>query len=143
MNQKIKTFLETNFKKNLPEIKVGDIVRVYQKVTENSEGKEKTEKSQVFEGQILARKHGKEMGASIVVRKVSLGVGIERTFPLYSPLIEKIEVVKRGRVRRAKLYYLREAKGRKARLRKGEFLSSSQSIEENSQEKLSEEEKID
>jgi large subunit ribosomal protein L19 len=143
MNQKIKNFLETNFKKNLPEIKVGDIVRVYQKVTENSEGKEKTEKSQVFEGQILARKHGKEMGASIVVRKVSLGVGIERTFPLYSPLIEKIEVVKRGRVRRAKLYYLREAKGRKARLRKGEFLSGSQSIEENSQEKLSEEEKIE
>jgi large subunit ribosomal protein L19 len=143
MNQKIKTFLETNFKKNLPEIKVGDIVRVYQKVTENSDGKEKTEKSQVFEGQILARKHGKEMGASIVVRKVSLGVGIERTFPLYSPLIEKIEVVKRGRVRRAKLYYLREAKGRKARLRKGKFLSSSQSVKEDSQEKLSEEEKID
>jgi len=69
----------------------------------------------------LARKHGKEMGATITVRKVISGIGVERIFPIHLPTIEKIEIIKRGKVRRAKLYYLRKAKGKKARLKKKEF----------------------
>ena len=65
---------------------------------------------QMFEGQVIARKHGKEMGSTITVRNVVLGVGVEKIFPMHSPMIEKIEVLKREKVRRAKLYYLRRAK---------------------------------
>jgi large subunit ribosomal protein L19 len=104
-------------KKNLPEVRAGDTVRVYQKIKEG--GKEKT---QIFEGVVLARKHGKEPGATITVRKVISGVGVEKIFPLHSPIIEKIEILKRAKVKRAKLYYLREVKGKKARLKRKEFL---------------------
>lgn len=84
-------------------LRPGDTVRVYQKIEE----KGKT-RLQVFEGVVLARKHGDEPGATFTVRKVSSGVGIEKIFPLYSPLIDKIEIVKRSKVRRAKLYFIRE-----------------------------------
>ena len=84
-------------------IKPGDTVRVHQKIVD----KGKT-RLQVFEGLVLARKHGAEPGATFTVRKVSSGVGVEKIFPLYSPLMEKIEIVKRAKVRRAKLYYIRE-----------------------------------
>jgi large subunit ribosomal protein L19 len=70
---------------------------------------------QIFEGLVLARKHGTEAGATFTVRRVASGVGVEKIFPLYSPMIEKIEVVKRSRVRRAKLYYIREKVAREAR----------------------------
>ncbi|MDD3046327.1 MAG: 50S ribosomal protein L19 [Candidatus Pacebacteria bacterium] len=94
------------------DFRAGDMVKVYQKIKD----KEK-ERIQIFEGQVLFAKHGKEIGATITVRKVVGGIGIEKTFPIHSPLIEKIEVVKKLKARRAKLYYLRDAKGRKARLK--------------------------
>jgi len=89
-------------RKNLG-IRPGDTVRVHQKIEE----KGKT-RLQVFEGTVLARKHGTEPGATFTVRKVASGVGVEKIFPLYSPLIDKIEIVKRSKVRRAKLYFIRE-----------------------------------
>ena len=84
-------------------IKAGDTVRVHQKIQD----KGKTS-IQIFEGMVLARKHGNEPGATFTVRKVASGVGVEKIFPLYSPLIDKIEIVKRAKVRRSKLYYIRE-----------------------------------
>jgi large subunit ribosomal protein L19 len=102
--------------KEIPDVKPGDTVKVYQKITDVRDGKTK-ERVQVFEGVVLARKHGKGVSATITVRKVIDGVGVERIFPLHSPFIEKIEIVRSSKVRRAKLYYLREAKGRKARLK--------------------------
>jgi len=89
------------------ELKPGMTVRVYQKIKElNSKGEEK-ERVQYFEGLIIARKHHKETGATITVRKVSDGVGVEKIFPLNLPTIDKIEIKKQAEVRRAKLYYLR------------------------------------
>lgn len=114
--EKLKTFLQSSLKKNLPDIKPGDTIAIYQKIKEGDQ-----ERTQVFEGLVLARKHGKEAGATITVRKVVSGIGVEKIFPIHSPAIEKIEILKRGKARRAKLYYLRTAKGRKARLKKKEF----------------------
>lgn len=88
------------------EFRTGDTVRVWVKVLEDAE--KKKYRLQAFEGLVLARKHGKETGATFTVRKVSGGVGVERVFPLYSPIIDKIELVKRSTVRRSKLYYVRE-----------------------------------
>lgn len=84
-------------------IRAGDTVRVHQKIQD----KGKT-RLQVFEGLVLARKHGTEPGATFTVRKVASGVGVEKIFPLYSPMIDKIEIIRRSKVRRAKLYYIRE-----------------------------------
>jgi large subunit ribosomal protein L19 len=84
-------------------IKAGDTVRVFQKIQE----KGKT-RLQAFEGLVLARKHGAEAGATFTVRRVAGGVGVEKIFPLYSPVIDKIEIIKRSKVSRAKLYYVRE-----------------------------------
>ena len=84
-------------------IRAGDTVRVWVKIRE----KDKT-RLQAFEGLVLARKHGNEPGASFTVRKIASGVGVERIFPLYSPAIDKIEIIKRSRVRRSKLYFIRE-----------------------------------
>lgn len=89
-------------RKNLG-VKAGDTVRVHQKIQD----KGKT-RLQVFEGLVLTRKHGAEAGATFTVRKVVDGIGVEKVFPLYSPLIDKIEIVRRSTVRRAKLYYIRE-----------------------------------
>ena len=85
------------------DLRSGDTVRVWQKIVE----KGKT-RLQAFEGLMLARKHGREAGATFTVRRVSSGIGVEKIFPLYSPVIDKIEVVKRSRVRRAKLYHIRD-----------------------------------
>ena len=93
------------------DIRPGDTVRVFQKI-EEEKGKYRL---QVFEGLILARKHGTEAGATFTVRKVTSGVGVEKIFPLYSPMIDRVEVVKRARVRRAKLYYIRDKVAREAR----------------------------
>jgi large subunit ribosomal protein L19 len=90
-------------RKNLG-IRAGDTVRVHQKIKDD---KGKT-RLQVFEGLVLARKHGDEPGATFTVRKVVDGIGVEKIFPLYSPLIDKIEITRRSKVRRAKLYYIRE-----------------------------------
>ena len=83
--------------------KAGDTVSVWSKILDEK-GKFRT---QAFEGTVLARKHGKEIGATFTVRKIASGVGVERIFPLYSPMIDKIEVTKKSRARRSKLYYIR------------------------------------
>jgi len=93
-----------------PEFRVGDSVKVHVKVTEGEK-----DRIQVFQGMVIARKGG-GVHSTFTVRKISDGVGVERVFPLYSPILNKIEVVRRGRVRRAKLYYLRERKGKAARI---------------------------
>lgn len=85
------------------DIRPGDVVRVHQKIQE----KGKT-RIQIFEGMVLARKHGTEAGGTITVRRVANGYGVEKIYPLYSPLIEKFEVMRRAKVRRAKLYHVRD-----------------------------------
>ena len=108
-------------KKELPEFGPGDLLRVYMKIKELTEDK-KTKKLvekiriQPFEG-IVIRKRGSGLSETFTLRKVTQGVGIEKTFPLHSPLIEKIEVKRKGKVRRAKLYYLREKIGKKAKIK--------------------------
>ncbi|MBP6924632.1 MAG: 50S ribosomal protein L19 [Candidatus Pacebacteria bacterium] len=91
-------------------LRAGDTVRVHQKIQD----KGKT-RIQIFEGLVLARKHGDEPGATFTVRKVSGGIGIEKIYPLYSPMIDKLEIVKRAKVRRAKLYYIREKVAREVK----------------------------
>lgn len=93
------------------DIRPGDTVRVWQKI-EEAKGKFRL---QAFEGLILARKHGREAGGTFTVRRVSNGIGVEKIFPLYTPMIDKIELIKRARVRRAKLYFIREKVAREAR----------------------------
>ncbi len=92
------------------DIRSGDVVRVHQKIEEK--GKIRL---QVFEGLVLARKHGAEAGATFTVRATFSGVGVEKIFPLYSPMIDKIEIVRRSKVRRAKLYYIRDKASREIR----------------------------
>lgn len=104
-------------------IRSGDTVRVHQKITEYKKGKAANKKetqiknvrTQVFEGLVLAVKHGTEAGATFTVRATLSGIGVERVFPLYAPFIEKIEIVKRSKVRRAKLYFIREKVAREVR----------------------------
>ncbi len=130
MTTKIEIFNQTQLKKDLPDIRSGDTVRVHQKVREvlkkNKSSKEKKdkEKVQVFDGVVIARKHGKGISCTITVRKVISGIGVEKIFPLHSPTVQKIEVLKRGKVRRAKLYYLRTAKGKKAKLKRKDFIEA-------------------
>jgi large subunit ribosomal protein L19 len=131
MATKIENFNDTQTKE-MPEIRPGDTVKVYQKIQEKDK-----ERIQVFEGQVLARKHGKGVSSTLTVRKVSGGVGVEKLFPLHSPVIDRIELVKRGKVRRAKLYYLREAKGRKARLRQ-KAIKETSNYSENMTEEIKE-----
>ncbi|MBI5645206.1 50S ribosomal protein L19 [Candidatus Kaiserbacteria bacterium] len=109
------------------DLRAGDTVRVHQKIEE----KGKT-RLQVFEGLVLARKHGTEAGGTFTVRRVSSGVGVERIFPIYSPMIDKIEIVKRARVRRAKLYYIRDKVAREARrqLRRTRMMGGAMTAEE-------------
>jgi large subunit ribosomal protein L19 len=97
-------------KKEIPELRPGETVRVHVKVVEGEK-----ERTQVFEG-IVIRISGKGNRANFTVRKISYGIGVERIFPFHSPRVEKVEVVSRGKVRRAKLYYLRERSGKGARL---------------------------
>ena len=92
------------------DIKSGDTVRVWQKITE----KDKT-RLQAFEGLVIAVKHGKEAGATFTVRRVASGVGVEKIFPLYSPMIDSIETLKRSKVRRAKLYHIRDKAAKEIR----------------------------
>jgi len=114
MTTKIENFIKP-YIKDLPDVRPGDTVRVSQKIKEGDK-----ERVQVFEGLVIARKHGKGISATITVRREILGIGVERVFLIYYPIIVKIEVLERGKVRRANLYYLREVKGKKARLKKKE-----------------------
>jgi len=115
-------------RKNL-DIRVGDTVCVWQKVVEDAK-KGKT-RLQAFEGLVLARKHGREPGATFTVRRMASGVGVERIFPLYSPMIDRVLLVKHARVRRAKLYYIRDKVTREARnaLRRTRVIQSQESVE--------------
>ncbi|KRS13807.1 50S ribosomal protein L19 [Roseovarius sp. THAF27] len=97
--------------KTIPDFKAGDTVRVGFKVTEGTRSR-----VQMFEGVCISRKNGEGIAGSFTVRKISFGEGVERVFPLYSTNIDSIEVVRRGRVRRAKLYYLRQRRGKSARI---------------------------
>lgn len=97
-------------KKEIPQFNVGDTVKVFVKVVEGNR-----ERLQAFEGIAIARKHG-GINETFTVRRVSFGIGIERTFPIHSPRIDHIEVIKKGRVRRAKLYYLRNLAGKAAKI---------------------------
>ena len=98
--------------KELPDIRPGDTIKVHQKIKEGDK-----ERIQIFEGIVLARKHGKGINSTITVRKVVDGVGVERVFPVHTPAVAKFEIIRSGKVRRSKLYYLRTAKGKKARLK--------------------------
>lgn len=99
-------------KSGLPTFRPGDRVRVHVRVVEGDKSR-----IQIFEGDVLGRRGGTSSNATFTVRKSSGGVGVERIFPLHSPVVERIEVVRLGRVRRAKLYYLRDLTGKKARIR--------------------------
>jgi len=99
-----------------PEFNVGDTVKVHVKVREGEK-----ERIQVFEGIVISRRGG-GVHASFTVRKISDGVGVERIFPLHSPILDKVEVTREGRVRRAKLYYLRERRGKSARIQEKKFV---------------------
>ena len=105
--------------KTMPDVKPGYTVKVHQKIKEGDK-----ERIQIFEGVVIARKHGQGISATITVRKVVDGVGVERIFPVHSPSISKIDVVKLGKVRRSKLYYLRTAKGKKAKLKKKDLAAA-------------------
>jgi large subunit ribosomal protein L19 len=106
--------LNANKRTDVPEFRPGDTIRVHVKIREGDK-----ERLQAFEGTVIARKNS-GMGETITVRKVSFGQGVERIFPIQAPVIDHIDVVRTGRVRRAKLYYLRELKGKAARLRERE-----------------------
>ena len=108
----MKSFIEKNMpEKEAPPVTVGDTVRVHLKVKEGNR-----ERIQVFEGTVIAKKHG-GINETFTVRRISYGVGVEKVFPLYSPVIEKVETVRRGKVRRAKLYYLRDRVGKAAKVK--------------------------
>ena len=100
-----------SLQKNIPDFAPGDTVKVGYKVTEGTRSR-----VQNYEGVVISRKGGSTLAASFTVRKISFGEGVERVFPLHSPNIESITVVRRGKVRRAKLYYLRERRGKSARI---------------------------
>ena len=107
----IKELNKEQLAKEMPEVKIGDTVRVHVKVKEGSR-----ERIQVFEGIVIAKKHG-GIEETITVRRISYGVGVEKIFPVHSPSIDTIEVVRGGKVRRAKLYYLRSRVGKGAKVK--------------------------
>ena len=107
----VKVLSEQYMKKELPEMNVGDTVRVLVRVKEGSR-----ERTQAFEGTIIAKKHG-GIEESFTVRRLSYGVGCEKVFPIHSPSIVKVETVRKGKVRRAKLYYLRSRLGKAAKVK--------------------------
>lgn len=111
MNEIIKSIEQEQLKAEVPSFEVGDTVKVYGKIKEGSR-----ERIQIFEGTVL-KKQGGSNRATFTVRKTSNGVGVERTWPLHSPNVEKVEVVRKGKVRRAKLTYLRDRVGKKAKVK--------------------------
>ncbi len=114
----------TQLRDNVPDFKPGDTVRVHVRIKES----ETKERLQAFEGVVIARKHG-GMRETITVRKTSFGVGVERIFPLHGTIIDHIEVVKKGHVRRAKLYYLRDLRGKAARIQERELTQTAETAE--------------
>ncbi|MDD4990462.1 MAG: 50S ribosomal protein L19 [Candidatus Pacebacteria bacterium] len=117
-------FVKPYLKSDLPQIKIGDTIKVHQKIKEGDK-----ERIQVFEGVVIAKKHGAGVSGSMTVRKIIDGVGVEKILPLHSPSIAKIEVVAHGKVRRAKLYYLRDRVGKKAKIKRKEIKSQKQGLQ--------------
>ncbi|MGN8645019.1 50S ribosomal protein L19 [Gracilibacillus sp. HCP3S3_G5_1] len=111
MQKLIEEITKDQLRTDLPEFRAGDTVKVHVKVVEGNR-----ERIQVFEGVVIKRQNG-GISETFTVRKISYGVGVERTFPVHSPRLEKIEVTRRGKVRRAKLYYLRNLRGKAARIK--------------------------
>lgn len=107
----MKTFSDKHLREEVPSVTVGDTVRVHLKVKEGNR-----ERIQVFEGTVIAKKHG-GIAETFTVRRISYGVGVEKVFPLHSPVIEKVETIRHGKVRRAKLYYLRDRVGKRAKVK--------------------------
>lgn len=107
----VETLSKQYMKESLPDIRIGDTVRVHVRIKDGNR-----ERIQVFEGTIIARKHG-GISETITVRRISYGIGVEKVFPLHSPNVDHIELVRRGKVRRAKLYYLRGRVGKSAKVK--------------------------
>ena len=118
MSNALMASLQPELNPNVPEIDPGDTVRVHQRITEG-----RNERIQIFQGVVIAKRGGKAAGATYTVRRTGSGnIGVERTFPLYSKQIERVEVLRKARVRRAQLYYLRDRQGKAARLREKRFI---------------------
>jgi len=115
MNLTIDKVQQSQLRTGVPDFKPGDTVRIHVRLRE-AEGEKEKERIQPFEGVVISRR-GRLASATFTVRRVSFGIGVERIFPVHSPTIAQIEVVRRGRVRRSKLYYLRGLKGKAARIR--------------------------
>lgn len=107
----LKLVIGDQLKKEVPQFEVGDTVKVSVKIKEGDR-----ERTQLFEGTVIAKKHG-GIEETFTVRRVSYGVGVERVFPLHSPIVEKVEVVRRGRVRRSKIYYIRDRVGKASKVK--------------------------
>ena len=111
MSEIIRSIEQAQLRTDLPSFNVGDTLRVFVKVVEGSR-----ERLQAFEGTVIAKRNGSSR-ETFTVRRVSYGIGVERTFPLHSPRVDHIEVIRRGKVRRAKLYYLRNLQGKAAKIK--------------------------
>ena len=109
--EKIQAFVNEQLKTEVPQFNVGDTIRVHNKIKEGAR-----ERVQMFEGTVIAR-HGGGISETFTVRRVTYGCGVEKTFPLHSPNVEKVDIIRRGQVRRAKLYYLRDRVGKNAKVK--------------------------
>jgi len=107
----LKLIAQSSMKENAPELSIGDTVKVHVRIAEGDKSR-----IQIFEGTVIAKKHG-GINETFTVRRVAHGCGIERVFPVHSPVVEKVEVVRSGKVRRAKLYYLRKRVGKAAKIK--------------------------
>ena len=128
MSDLIREIENDHLKKDIPDFRPGDTIRVGVRITEGAEEEQRI-RIQPFEGVVIGRSRG-GLGASFTVRRVTHGVGVERTFPLHSPTVANIEVIRHGQPRRAKLYYLRERIGRRARVRERDGVAASEAAAE-------------
>ena len=111
MSEIIRSIEQAQLRKDMPEILIGDTVRVWVKVVEGNR-----ERLQAFEGVVIAKRNG-SVRETFTVRRVSYGIGVERTFPIHSPRVDRVEIIRHGKVRRAKLYYLRSLQGKAAKIK--------------------------
>ncbi len=131
--KKIESFNNAQLKKDLPDIRTGDVVKIYQKIKEKDK-----ERIQPFEGLVISTKHGKGASATFTVRKIFGGIGVEKTYPLHSPTISKIDVLKKSKVRKSKLYWVREARGKRARMKQKDIfgvIPQTEELKESGEEK--------
>jgi len=133
MSEKIKQFVKEFLKENLPDVKVGDTVKVYQRIPASEsavKGKKQSDKDrvQIFEGIVVSIKHGRGIKGTLTVRKIISGIGVEKTFPFHTPTVDKIEIISRSKARRAKLYYLRERVGKKAKLKRKDYVPGQETL---------------